>query len=216
MSSGAAYIIKRNRIIEKHHKLVYYFIRKFFPGLIGSFPFEDNDLFQEGFIAFMDALKSYKRHKGSISNWVGQCIRSRILNYIRSHRKIKDCEVISLPLDDSWEDEKSSDDFDREYYEQVHDKLIFEDKAFTELEGNNLAERLMQCLSEKEKTIIKMKFGLGCFEWKNDEIADHFDMPSSKVSLAIARSIEKMGVYARMSGFKNSDFFNGVKRKAVL
>lgn len=46
-----------------------------------------DDLFQEGALAYLEAMKTYDEKKGKITTYVWHCIVSRLKNYLKSERE---------------------------------------------------------------------------------------------------------------------------------
>jgi RNA polymerase sigma factor (sigma-70 family) len=65
---------------------------------------EFDDLFQEGALAYLEALKTYDPTKGQLTTYMWYCIHNRLTNYLKEQEKERECiipleyfEVISDP-----------------------------------------------------------------------------------------------------------------------
>ena len=59
--------------------------------------YDFNDLVNEGYIAYKNAIKSYDPKKGAFSTWVFYNVRSAVLDFIKSFRNFNSIDDFSFP-----------------------------------------------------------------------------------------------------------------------
>ncbi len=146
-------------LIRRYMGLVRSLVRRSF--LIGG---EEEDLFQEGLIAIINAVKQYDAEKKcNFSTYVTTCIRARIIDAIRTatrqkHRALND----SLPLSDA--------DISQSHIDPV-DNYIKRERLDT------FYNKLENILSPLQNQILKLYFD----GYSYGEIADKMKLPIKKI-----------------------------------
>lgn len=124
---------------NKNTKLAYWYLNRYFPLLA-----YDEDIQQEALLGLWKACLTYKADKGiQFTTYAGFCIRNQVLMLLRSKRKEKGIEFISLssPL-------KDGDGL--EFWEMVEDpEGSLEDSGV-------LLRDFISNLSEKEKGLLQI------------------------------------------------------------
>ncbi|MDD4315806.1 MAG: sigma-70 family RNA polymerase sigma factor [Clostridia bacterium] len=147
-------------LIRRYMGAVRGMVRKSF--LVGG---EEEDLFQEGLIAIISAVKQYDESKKcSFSTYVNTCVRSRIIDAIRSatrqkHRALND----SLPLSDEM-------DSTRTYVDPVEIYIKRE-------RVDAFYQNLEKMLSPLQNEILKLYFD----GYSYSEIAGRMSLPIKKI-----------------------------------
>lgn len=122
-----------------------------------------DDLYQEGMIAYLEALKTYDQAKGRLSTYMWWCISNQLKNYIKQENKYRD-NVVSLV-----EIVPSEFGVDQPLNEFEHE-LIDEDYE------NNISfmESLTKGASELLEVIIDSQMELLCLNklYLNDKIKE--------------------------------------------
>ena len=170
-------------LIERNLRLVVYIARKFENTGIGV-----EDLVSIGSIGLIKAINTFKTDKNiKLATYASRCIENEILMYLRRNNKIKTEVSIDEPLNVDWDgnelllsDILGTDD------DITHKKI--EDEVEKEL--LNMA---MQKLSNREKRIMDLRFGLSNgYEKTQKEVADMLGISQSYISRLEKRIIARL------------------------
>lgn len=163
----------RKNLIEHNLRLVVYIARKF--ENTGS---EEDDLVSIGTIGLIKAINSYKADKNiKLATYASRCIENEILMHLRRTVKLK--SEVSL-------DEPLNTDFDGN--ELAISDIIGTDSDCVDggMESSvekELLEKALSHLSERERKIMSMRFGLGGGkEMTQKEVADGLGISQSYIS----------------------------------
>ncbi|MBQ9145870.1 MAG: RNA polymerase sporulation sigma factor SigK [Clostridia bacterium] len=173
----------RQELVERNLRLVVYIAKKF----EGSVP-DMQDLVSIGSIGLMKAVNSFDPSKNiKLATFASRCIENEILMHLRKTSRRK-CEVsLDEPLNVDWEG----------------NELLLSDMIGTDcdavsrkLEKRQEIEWLYQsmaCLSSREITILKLRFGLmNCEEKTQKEIADMMGISQSYISRLEKKVLAKL------------------------
>ncbi len=173
----------RKTLIEHNLRLVVYISRRFENTGIGI-----EDLISIGTIGLIKAINTYKPEKNiKLATYASRCIENEILMYLRKNSSQKSEISFDEPLNTDWDGNELllSDILGTE-----PDSVIrpIEDETDRELLLNALKK-----LSEKEQTIIKMRFGIqGETERTQKEVADILGISQSYISRLEKRIIAQL------------------------
>lgn len=163
----------KKNLIEHNLRLVVYIARKF--ENTGS---EEDDLVSIGTIGLIKAINSYKADKNiKLATYASRCIENEILMHLRRTVKLKN--EISL-------DEPLNTDFDGN--ELAISDIIGTDSDCVDGEMESSVEKellgkALSRLSERERKIMSMRFGLGGGkEMTQKEVADGLGISQSYIS----------------------------------
>ncbi|WP_392486460.1 RNA polymerase sporulation sigma factor SigE [Haloimpatiens sp. FM7315] len=173
----------RSILIERNLRLVVYIARKFENTGINI-----EDLISVGTIGLIKAVNTFDPSKNiKLATYASRCIENEILMYLRRNSKIKAEISFYEPLNIDWDGNELllSDilgtDTD-EVYEYIEDEI---DKQLLLL--------AMKRLNNREKEIVKMRFGLnGKKEKTQKEVADLLGISQSYISRLEKRIIRKL------------------------
>lgn len=151
--------------------------------------FGDNDeLISIGSIGLIKAIDSYKLSKGTqLATYASRCIENEILMTMRVSKKYRNNVSLSEPLG-----------VDRDGNElTLMDMLAENGSVIEDVESNILMERLLEItkrvLSEREYSIICMRYGLGGqAALTQREVAAKFDISRSYVSRIEKHALNKI------------------------
>ena len=153
----------RNTLIERNLRLVVYIARKFENTGVGV-----EDLISVGTIGLIKAVNTFNPEKKiKLATYASRCIENEILMYLRRNTKVKAEVSFYEPLNIDWDGNELllSDILGTEndtVYNLIEDEV---DKQLLFLALKNLNER--------EKEIVKLRFGLsGNTEKTQKEVAD--------------------------------------------
>lgn len=138
-------------LIEHNLRLVVYIAKKFDNTGIGV-----EDLISIGTIGLIKSINTFRPDKNiKLATYASRCIENEILMYLRRNNKTKLEVSIDEPLNVDWDGNELllSDILGTD------EDVIYKDIE-NEIEGQ-LLNRAINKLSEREKTIINLRFGLG-------------------------------------------------------
>ena len=162
-------------LIERNLRLVVYIAKKFENTGIGV-----EDLISIGTIGLIKAIQTFKLDKKiKLATYASRCIENEILMYLRRTNKTKMEVSIDEPLNVDWDGNELL----------LSDILgTDEDTIYKDLENEverKLLVKAISRLSGRERTIIKMRFGLGTpdgEEKTQKEVADMLGISQSYIS----------------------------------
>lgn len=163
----------RNILIERNLRLVVYIARKFENTTVCT-----DDLISIGSIGLIKAINTFCPEKNiKLATYASRCIENEILMYLRKtgNRKIE--ISIDEPLNVDWDGN-----------ELLLSDILGTDgdiinKNIDEETDRMLLTTAISKLSEREKTIMNMRFGLGgCEEKTQKEVADIMGISQSYIS----------------------------------
>ncbi|MGN1047579.1 MAG: sigma-70 family RNA polymerase sigma factor, partial [Eubacteriales bacterium] len=138
-------------LVEHNLRLVVYIAKKFENTGVGI-----EDLISIGTIGLIKAINTFKADKNiKLATYASRCIENEILMYIRKRSNAR-CEMsIDEPLNVDWDgnelllsDTLGNDD----------DNIVYEVEA---AEERKMIREAVSHLSERERVIIEMRYGLG-------------------------------------------------------
>lgn len=173
----------RGRLIEHNLRLVVYIARRFENTGVGI-----EDLISIGTIGLIKAVETYKPAKNiKLATYASRCIENEILMYLRKNANRKGEVSFDEPLNTDWDGNElllsdvlgtDSDSIEKPIEDDVDRDLLL--TAITRL-------------SERERTIITMRFGLdGRRERTQKEVADLLGISQSYISRLEKRIIDRL------------------------
>ncbi|MBQ9141713.1 MAG: RNA polymerase sporulation sigma factor SigE [Lachnospiraceae bacterium] len=162
-------------LIEHNLRLVVYIAKKFDNTGVGV-----EDLISIGTIGLIKAINTFKSDKNiKLATYASRCIENEILMYLRRNNKTKLEVSIDEPLNVDWDGNEMllSDILGTEediIYRGIEDEV-----------ERKLLIKAVNKLSEREKTIIKLRFGLGTGtdrEMTQKEVATFLGISQSYIS----------------------------------
>ncbi|MBE7024494.1 MAG: RNA polymerase sporulation sigma factor SigE [Ruminococcaceae bacterium] len=173
----------RQALIEHNLRLVVYIARKF-----DNTPVGVEDLISIGTIGLIKAINTFQPEKNiKLATYASRCIENEILMYLRKHTARRTEVSIDEPLNVDWDgNELLLSDILGTDTDLVHKAL--EDEAEREM----LAKALSR-LSDRERTIMRLRFGLGGHSEKTQkEVADMLGISQSYISRLEKRIIARL------------------------
>ncbi len=173
----------RNVLIEHNLRLVAHIIKKYYTQTA-----DQDDLISIGTIGLIKGISTYKPEKGvRLATYASRCIENEILMYFRSRKKMSGDLSLSESIDTDGEGNSLSL-FDIIY---VEDDLL--DSISAEENSRNLRKSISRILTEREKEIITLRYGLDDNPPKTQrEIAKMCGISRSYVSRIEKRALEKL------------------------
>ncbi len=173
----------KNILIERNLRLVAHIAKKY-----NNFNGDNEDLISIGTVGLIKGILTYKSDKNSkLSTYAARCIDNEILMSLRSSKKFRNDMHLQEPIG-----------VDKEGNEvHIEDKLSDEEKNVereveTNLEIVEMLKKVDEVLDDKEKEIIKMRYGIDCIEKPQREIAKLMGISRSYVSRIEKRALNKL------------------------
>ena len=165
----------REVLIEHNLRLVVYIARKFDNTGVGV-----EDLISIGTIGLIKAINSFNPDKNiKLATYASRCIENEILMYLRRNNKTRMEVSIDEPLNVDWDGNELL----------LSDILgTDEDVIYKGIEGEvnrMLLNKAIRCLSPREQTIIKLRFGINTkdgYDRTQKEVADILGISQSYIS----------------------------------
>lgn len=173
----------RNTLIEHNLRLVAHVIKKYYAARE-----EQDDLISIGTFGLIKAISSFDPSKGArLATYASRCIENEILMVLRKHSGARSEVSIDEPLSTDWDG----------------NELLLSDILGTEPDcvmrpveddaDREMLRRSIDRLSEREKTIISMRFGLGGRdELTQKEVADLLGISQSYISRLEKKIISRL------------------------
>lgn len=174
----------RKIFIERNIRLVVYIARKFENTGIGV-----DDLVSIGTIGLIKAVNTFDPVKKiKLATYASRCIENEILMYLRRNNKVKAEVSFDEPLNIDWDGNELllSDVLGTE------NDVIY--KSMEEEIDKNLLYIAIDKLSQREKRIMELRFGLknGLTERTQKEVADMLGISQSYISRLEKRIIKRL------------------------
>lgn len=172
-------------LIERNLRLVVYIAKKFDNTGIGV-----EDLISIGTIGLIKAINTFNPGKNiKLATYASRCIENEILMYLRRNNKTKMEVSIDEPLNVDWDGNELL----------LSDILgTDEDIIYRDLEDEvdrKLLKKAMEILTEREKLIIELRFGLNTVEGEEKtqkEVADLLGISQSYISRLEKKIIKRL------------------------
>ena len=171
-------------LIEHNLRLVVYIAKKF-----DNTGVSVEDLISIGTIGLIKAINTFKSDKNiKLATYASRCIENEILMHLRRNSRIKTEVSIDEPLNVDWDGNELllSDILGTE-----------EDLVYKDIEDEvdlNLLEQAMDILSDRERTIIELRYGIGHDdeEMTQKEVADLLGISQSYISRLEKKIIRRL------------------------
>ena len=177
--------LARKQLIEHNLRLVVYIAKKFDNTGVGV-----EDLISIGTIGLIKAINTFNPAKKiKLATYASRCIENEILMYLRRNNKTKMEVSIDEPLNVDWDGNELL----------LSDILgTDEDIIYKDLEhevDKKLLTRAMTILTDREKMIIELRFGINQKEGKEKtqkEVADMLGISQSYISRLEKKIIKRL------------------------
>ncbi|WMJ82126.1 RNA polymerase sporulation sigma factor SigK [Clostridium sp. MB40-C1] len=177
-------LFSKSILIERNLRLVAHIVKKY------SYPHKDvDDLISIGTVGLIKAIDSFDSAKGTrLATYAARCIENEILMLIRNTKKIKNEVYLQDPIGVDKEGNEIS----------LMDVLSSREDSVIEVVENRiqikkLYDNINYCLTEREKIIVKMRYGLVDGKPRTQrEIAKFLKISRSYVSRIEKRALKKL------------------------
>ena len=173
----------RNALIEHNLRLVAHIAKKY-----ESSKDLQEDLISIGTIGLIKAVDSYNADKSTkLGTYAAKCIENEILMHFRNMKKCSQDVFISDPIDT-----------DNDGNRLTLSDIIAEDDCIADnidikMKSEKLKEYIKDSLDDREKTVIKLRYGLGGQdELTQREVAKRLNISRSYVSRIEKKALQKL------------------------
>lgn len=171
-------------LIERNLRLVVHVAKKY--AMSGK---DSDDLISIGSIGLIKAVSTYDIDKGhKFATYAARCIQNEILMYLRSSKKLQN----EVSIDDSIGSDKEGNTISLiDILENDEPAVV--DKVDLRIKTGDLYEKMRECLTEREKLIIILRYGLSDKGEKTQkEVASMLNISRSYVSRIEKKAIDKL------------------------
>lgn len=177
-------ILAKSILVERNLRLVAHIVKKY------SYPGKDvDDYISIGTVGLIKAIDTFDNSKGTrLATYAAKCIENEILMLIRNNKKTKNEMYLQDPIGIDKEGNEIS----------LMDVLSSEEDSIIEIVENKiqtkkLYEKINTSLTEREKNVVKMRYGLTDGKPKTQrEIAKSLGISRSYVSRIEKKSLRKL------------------------
>lgn len=173
----------RNKLIEHNLRLVAHIVKKYY-----ALSAEQDDLISIGTIGLIKAVSTFKSDKGiRLATYAARCIENEILMFFRAAKKTSQDVFISDPID------TDKDGNALTLIDVIADTRDIPEEIETKMKLERLRVIIGGCLTDREKEIIYMRYGIGGRqELTQREIAKKLKISRSYVSRIEKSALEKL------------------------
>ena len=174
----------RNILIERNLRLVAHVAKKY-----ATAKTEQDDLISIGTIGLIKGINSFSIEKGSrLSTYVSRCIDNEILMHLRATKKLGEEVYLNEPIG------KDKDDNVVILQEVLeNDERPIDEEVDIKMKIKVLYEKMKEVLKDREKNILRLRFGLDGNKPKTqNEIAKSMGISRSYVSRIETKAISKL------------------------
>ena len=165
----------REKLIRHNLRLVAHIVKKYY-----ALPGDQDDLISIGTIGLMKAVDTFdSARRARFSTYASRCIENEILMFLRKSSQLKNEVSIDEPLNVDWDGNELL----------LSDILgTSEDIIYKDIEkevDRSLLRKALETLSEREQTIIRLRFGIDDKlgqELTQKEVADLLGISQSYIS----------------------------------
>ncbi len=173
----------KNKLIEHNLRLTAHIAKKFSAG-----NYDNDELISIGTIGLIKGINTFKADKKTrLSTYVSRCIENEILMWIRNQKKYRN----DLSLQQALGVDKDGNEVTFE------DKLCDTSQGVdvqveTQIQINEMSLILDDVLTYDELEVIKYRYGIGCEELTQREIAKIMNISRSYVSRIEKKALSKL------------------------
>ena len=185
----------RTELIEHNLRLVAHVVKKY-----ASAGHDSEDLLSIGTIGLIKAINSYRPEKGTrLATYTARCIENEILMYFRSSKKT----MGEISLNEPIETDRDGGNL------ALMDVISIDDDMAETIDARDSRVRLNNginsCLSERERMIIRLRYGVGSHRppLTQRETAEYCGISRSYISRIEKKALEKLKRY--MDGENNAN-----------
>lgn len=173
----------RNKLVEHNLRLVAHIIKKYY-----GVQTEQDDLVSIGTIGLIKAIDTFKPDKNiRLSSYASRCIENEILMHFRSAKKTAQ----DVSLNETIDTDKDGNPLTLMDIMAVDDNIL--DELDRKLNGRKLGQFIREELTDRERQIIIMRYGLGGREpMTQKKVAKVMNISRSYVSRIETKALKKL------------------------
>ena len=173
----------RNILIERNMRLVAHIMKKYYAQTS-----DQEDLISIGTIGLIKGITTFDCGKGArLATYAARCVENEILMYFRSQRKMAGDVSLSDYI------ETGADGMALSLMDVVSDDADLLEQVSTRESVARLRNAVDSCLTEQERTVIQMRYGLdGSLPRRQREVAQVTGISRSYVSRIEKRALAKL------------------------
>lgn len=173
----------RNKLVEHNLRLVAHIIKKYY-----GVQTEQDDLVSIGTIGLIKAIDTFKPDKNiRLSSYASRCIENEILMHFRSVKKTAQ----DVSLNETIDTDKDGNPLTLMDIMAVDDNIL--DELDRKLNGRKLGQFIREELTDRERQIIIMRYGLGGREpMTQKKVAKIMNISRSYVSRIETKALKKL------------------------
>ncbi|MCM1578109.1 MAG: RNA polymerase sporulation sigma factor SigK [Ruminococcus sp.] len=173
----------RAKLIEHNLRLVAHVVKKYYTTAADS-----EELISIGTVGLIKAVNTFNKSKSTrFATYAAKCIDNEVLMFFRSAKK----SARDVYLDDPVDTDKDGNSMSLMDIISEDDNMV--DKIDTMIKTRQLYGFVESCLDEREKQIIRLRYGLyGTVPMTQREVADKLHISRSYVSRIEKKALEKL------------------------
>lgn len=172
----------REILIERNMRLVAHIVKKYYASND-----DQDDLISIGTIGLIKGVDSFRSDKKiRLATYVSRCIENEILMHFRSLKKTANDVSLTEELDTDNEGNPLS------FMDVVAEEDTTLDDVFRSIRAKKLIEAIDRVLDGREKTVIRLRYGLTDTPHTQKETAHHLGISRSYVSRIEKSALQKL------------------------
>lgn len=173
----------RDKLIEHNLRLAAHIAKKYAQSAADS-----EDLVSIGAIGLIKAVHTFKPQAGKLTTYASRCIENEILMHLRANKKNKN----NISLDGGIGTDKEGNELQLSELLGT-DKDVVPDEVSLSIDGRIALELIEKILDPREKTVIRMRYGLeDGTPHPQHEVASKIGISRSYVSRIEKKALQKL------------------------
>lgn len=175
----------RSKLIEHNLRLVAHIVKKYYVSQD-----DQDDLISIGTIGLIKGIDSFKADKkAKLATYAARCIENEILMYFRTKKKTANDVSINEHID------SDKDGNELSLIDVISDEDRILDTVYDKMQGEKLLKGIESELDDREKTIIKLRYGLSEPPLTQKQTAQRLGISRSYVSRLEKKAIKTLKGY---------------------
>lgn len=171
----------RDRLIEHNLRLVVHIAKKYGRGR------ELEDLISIGSIGLIKGVNTFDTGKGRLPAYLSRCVENEILMHLRSTKKL----AAEVSLGESLGEDKDGNSIS--LMDILSSDMLTEERVELSVLSEKLLEAVESCLTERERTVVVLRYGLyGKEPLAQRVIAKKLGISRSYVSRIEKKALDKL------------------------